>query len=122
MEKMNDGEVVILVDWEKGVLSDERKRLKVPNEGAEKDSFVTWKWAGGDEDGLFFILFPEASPFMEREFASQHGVVRQKVAYDPRHGGARRFKYIIAGYRKENGLHVLDPEIIIPRPVGESGK
>jgi hypothetical protein len=109
--------VVIEIDWEAGALSGTH-RLKVPNGGAEKNSTITWQWTGGNGDGLFYILFPDGSPFMEREFASDEGRVSRSVVYDPHNGGARRFKYIIAAYQQGKGMHILDPEIIIPRPGG----
>ena len=119
MEEVDQNAVVILVDWEQSFEVHGMRRLKVPNEGAEKSDFITWRWAGEGKDGDFFILFPDASPFSKREFASQHGVVSQQVVYDPSTGGARKFKYIIAGCDGKV-MHILDPEIIVPKP-GRAG-
>ena len=106
-------EVTIPVEWE---IVNKKKKLRVPNKGADPGNIVTWKWTENRSDDPFFILFPDASPFRFREFQSMNGVITAEIVYDPKVGGARRFKYIIAGYDKKF-MHILDPDIIIPKDI-----
>jgi hypothetical protein len=106
--------VEIPVEWE---VKDDVKKLKVPNAEVDFGETVTWKWKGGGNDP-FYILFPDASPFQVREFQSkENGEASQAIVYNPGTTGARRFKYIIAGFDKKSSLlHILDPDLILPRP------
>jgi|GEM_PF-5654318 len=92
-----------------------RKILKVPAVGANYRDTLIWNWKPKGSKDPLFILFPKESPFSEREYLSADGVITADVVYNPELGGAKVFKYVIGGCSGKN-LHVLDPEIIIPKP------
>ncbi len=98
-------------------------KLKADKAYASPGVEVTWEWKTKGRTDPFFILFPDESPFAEMELKSHEGTVTGVVIYDPAGRGAKRFKYIVAAYDLQKGLlDVLDPELIIPRPVGSMGK
>jgi len=105
---------IVYVGWEK---SGAGIRLKVPNVKVGRSAHVVWRWAESNSTDPFYILFPDGSPFPGIEYASVNGEVIDEIVYDHASQGARKFKYIIAGYRG-GVLRILDPEIIVSKPGG----
>ncbi len=113
---MRDESVKIIIDWE---MFEKRKTLKVPRAEAGFGKKIVWEWKVKGSQDLFYILFPDESPFLEMEIQGSGGKAQATVAYNPSERGAKRFKYIIAGCDGKV-MHILDPEIIVPKP-GRTG-
>jgi hypothetical protein len=69
-----------------------------------------WPWPGFRQPQFENFEYKSASD------GTKH-FLKQKVAYNASHGGLKRFKYIISA-SDETEVHILDPEIIVPRPRG----